>query len=76
MLKHGDATPEDHRKLQYRLCPDRNVPVQTSRYGRDHRVLLAGLRALGPSARGAAVVDPPAMWDRYPAMDLRRYRGI
>lgn len=60
VLKHGDATPQDYRALQRRLHLQRNVLVQPSSYGRDHRVLLAGLRALGPSARGVAVIDPSA----------------
>ena len=59
-LTHEDASPDDYRKLQRRLNLQRNVIVQPSSYGRDHRVMLAGLRALGPSARGVAVIDPGA----------------
>lgn len=60
VLTHGDATPQDYRKLQHRLHLQRNVLVQPSSYGRDHRVLLAGLRELGATARGVAVIDPSA----------------
>jgi len=60
VLKHEDATVDDYRRLQRRLHLERNVLVQPSGYGRDHRVLLAGLRALGRNARGVAVIDPSA----------------
>lgn len=58
VLTHADATPQDYRALQRRLGLARNVVVQPSSYGLDHRVLLAGLKALGESARGVAVIDP------------------
>lgn len=57
-LKHTDASVADYRQLQRRLGLERCVIVQPSSYGVDHRVLLAGLRALGASARGVAVVTP------------------
>lgn len=57
-LRHGDATVADYRRLQQRLGLSRCVIVQPSGYGSDHRVLVAGLRALGPAARGIAVVTP------------------
>lgn len=60
VLRHGDATAQDYRKLQSRLHLQRNVLVQPSSYGRDHRVLLAGLRELGSTARGVAVIDSSA----------------
>ncbi|MDN6885873.1 amidohydrolase family protein [Variovorax sp. CAN2819] len=60
VLKHPDATPQDYRALQRRLGTSRNVVVQPSSYGLDNRVLVAGLKALGDSARGVAVVDPTA----------------
>ncbi|MDZ5461196.1 amidohydrolase family protein [Azohydromonas lata] len=58
VLVHNDASADDYQRLQRRLGLARNVIVQPSSYGRDHRVLLAGLRALGPAARGIAVIDP------------------
>lgn len=57
-LKHPEASVADYRQLQRRLGIDRCVIVQPSSYGVDHRVLLAGLRALGELARGVAVVTP------------------
>ena len=57
-LKHADASVADYRRLQQRLGLERCVIVQPSSYGVDHRVLMAGLRARGESARGVAVVTP------------------
>jgi D-galactarolactone isomerase len=57
-LKHAHASVADYRQLQRRLGLERCVIVQPSSYGVDHRVLVAGLRALGESARGVAVVTP------------------
>ena len=57
-LTHGDASPDEYRALQRRLGLTRNVIVQPSSYGRDHRVLRAGLRAFGAQVRGVAVVGP------------------
>lgn len=65
-LVYGDASADDYRRLQQRLGLTRNVIVQPSSYGHDHRVLLAGLRALGPTARGIAVIAPDV-----PEEDLR-----
>ena len=58
VLEHGDASVDDYRRLQARLGSTRCVVVQPSAYGTDHRVLVAGLRALGGAARGVAVVTP------------------
>lgn len=57
-LIHGNASADDYRQLQQRLGIERCVVVQPSSYGRDHRVLLSGLKALGTCARGIAVIDP------------------
>lgn len=62
-LKHPDASVADYRQLQQRLGIDRCVIVQPSSYGVDHRVLVAGLRELGSSARGVAVVTPDVGMD-------------
>lgn len=55
-LTHADASVADYRQLQRRMGLERCVIVQPSSYGVDHRVLVAGLRALGESSRGVAVV--------------------
>ncbi|KAI3591744.1 hypothetical protein D9X30_3269 [Cupriavidus sp. U2] len=58
VLTHGAATPQQYRYLQRRLGTTRNVVVQPSSYGMDHRAMLAALRYFGESARGVAVVTP------------------
>lgn len=57
-LVHETASVEDYILLRQRLGLERCVVVQPSSYGLDHSVLLAGLKRLGPSARGIAVVTP------------------
>ena len=57
-VTHGDASADDYRQLQRRLGTQRCVVVQPSSYGREHRVLLAGMKALGACARGIAFIDP------------------
>lgn len=60
VLTHTDASVEDYHLLQSRLRLERNVIVQPSSYGRDHRVLLRSLRAGKGLAKGVAVIDPSA----------------
>jgi len=52
-----DALATDYRQLQRRLGTSRVVLVTPSTYGSDNRCMLAGLSALGPEARGVAVID-------------------
>ncbi|WP_444633480.1 amidohydrolase family protein [Cupriavidus oxalaticus] len=58
MLTHGSATPEQYQALQRRLGTSRNVVVQPSSYGADHRALLSALQKFGDTSRGVAVVTP------------------
>lgn len=58
VLTHGAATPSQYQRLQRRLGTTRNVIVQPSSYGTDHRAMLSGLQYFGKSARGVAVVTP------------------
>lgn len=58
MLTHRPATPEQYRALQRRLGVSRNVVVQPSSYGTDHRALLTALQDFGGTARGVAVITP------------------
>lgn len=58
VLTHEAATVAQYRLLQKRLGTTRNVVVQPSSYGTDHRVMLAALRDFGDAARGIAVVTP------------------
>ncbi len=75
-LVHGDASGDDYRRLQQRLGLTRNVIVQPSSYGRDHRVLLAGLRALGPAARGIAVIAPDVPEEELSALQAAGVVGV
>ena len=47
----------DYLKVRKRLGIERTVVVQPSAYGTDNRCTLEGMAAIGPSARGIAVVD-------------------
>lgn len=52
-----DATVAEYRGVQRRLGLERVVVVQPTAYGRDNRCTLEAVAALGPNARGIAVVD-------------------
>src|ERR1700687_2444482 len=52
-----DASVSDYLKVRARLGVERNVVVQPSTYGKDNRCTLEAMIAIGPSARGVAVVD-------------------
>jgi predicted TIM-barrel fold metal-dependent hydrolase len=58
VLTHDAATPAQYERLRERLGIRRNVIVQPSSYGTDHRATLAALQYFGPFARGVAVVTP------------------
>ncbi|MDP9877969.1 putative TIM-barrel fold metal-dependent hydrolase [Variovorax boronicumulans] len=73
VLTHTDASVEDYRLLQSRLGLERNVIVQPSSYGRDHRVLLRSLRASKGLARGVAVIDPSATPEE---LEVLRAHGV
>src|SRR5437773_4548282 len=53
-----NATVEDYRLLQKRIGTTRVVIVQPRNYATDNEVTLYAVRALGPNARGVAVVHP------------------
>lgn len=73
VLTHADAAVEDYRLLQSRLRLERNVIVQPSSYGRDHRVLLRSLRASRGLAKGVAVIDPSATPEE---LEVLRAHGV
>lgn len=52
-----DASLADYLKARAKLGIDRTVVVQPSVYGKDNSCLLDVMTAIGPSARGIAVVD-------------------
>ena len=51
------ATAADYRQVQRRLGLERVLVVQSSTHGTDHACLLDAIAALGPGARGVAMVD-------------------
>lgn len=54
----GHFPAEAYRAMQRRVGLARVVVVQPNAYGADNRVTLAAIAALGPGARGVAVVRP------------------
>jgi len=66
-----DASAGDYRALQRRLGTSRCVLVTPSTYGSDNRCMLDGLAALGPQARGVAVIDGSESDDQ-----LQRLHGL
>jgi D-galactarolactone isomerase len=52
-----NALVADYLKMRARLGIERTVVVQPSAYGKDNRCTLEAMAAIGPSARGIAVVD-------------------
>jgi D-galactarolactone isomerase len=52
-----DAPVSAYLKVRERLGIERSVVVQPTTYGTDNRCTLEGMKALGSSARGVAVVD-------------------
>src|SRR5712691_7385861 len=56
-IEAPDASVADYLKMRTRLGIERSVVVQPSTYGKDNRCTLAAMAAIGPSARGVAVVD-------------------
>lgn len=53
----GDFREEAYRAMRERLGLARVIVVQPNAYRFDNRVTLAAIRALGPGAKGVAVVD-------------------
>ena len=54
----GHFPVEAYRAMQQRVGLTRVVVVQPNAYGADNRVTLEAVAALGPAARGVAVVRP------------------
>jgi D-galactarolactone isomerase len=52
-----DALVPQYLAMRKRLGVERNVVVQPTAYGKDNRCTLEAIAAIGPSARGVAVVD-------------------
>jgi predicted TIM-barrel fold metal-dependent hydrolase len=56
-IRPAPATPDDYRLVQKRTGTSRVVIVQPSTYGTDNAATLYAVAALGPGARGVAVID-------------------
>lgn len=56
----AEASVESYREVRDRLGIERTIVVQPSVYGTDNRCTLDAIAALGPGARGIAVVSPDA----------------
>jgi D-galactarolactone isomerase len=72
-----DALVPAYMKVRERLGIDRTVIVQPSAYGADNRCTLEAMAAIGPSARGVAVVEPSvtdAELDRLTRLGIRGIR--
>ncbi len=75
--QHSDATVADYALLQQRIGTKRVVVVTPSAYGTDNGPTLDGMAALGPHARGVAVVDTTvsdAELERLAAFGIRGIR--
>src|SRR5215470_8108955 len=57
-FKPPNAPPAAYREVQRDLGVTRAIVVQPTGYGFDNRCTLEGMAALGPGARGIAVVPP------------------
>lgn len=66
-----DASAQDYQQLQRRIGTTRAVLVTPSTYGTDNRCMLESLAALGPEARGVAVID-----GRESDAELRRLQAL
>jgi len=73
----ADASVSDYLAMRKRLGVARTVVVQPSTYGKDNRCTLEAMAAIGPSARGIAVVDETvtdAELDRLTKLGMRGIR--
>jgi D-galactarolactone isomerase len=57
-LNPPDATVDDYLQVKQWLGIDRCIVVQPNAYGDDNRATMAGMKALGASARAVVVVKP------------------
>jgi len=73
---HPDAFPADYRKIQERIGTQRCVVVTPSAYGTNNQVTLDGMAAMGPNARGVAVVDTSVSDDELQRLHKLGVRGV
>lgn len=76
-ILHGDALVPAYQAMCRRLGIERTVVVQPTAYGTDNRCTLEAMAALGPGARGVAVLDEhvtDAELERLTALGMRGVR--
>ena len=71
-----DALISEYRELQRRLGLERVVVVQPDAYGQDNRCTLDAIAALGPGARGIAIVDDTATDAELDRLTRAGMRGV
>jgi predicted TIM-barrel fold metal-dependent hydrolase len=71
-----NALVADYRRLQQRIGTSRTVVVTPAAYATDNAVTLDAVAALGPEARGVAVVHPAVADAELKAMDAAGIRGV
>jgi predicted TIM-barrel fold metal-dependent hydrolase len=76
VLRPGDASVADYRKLQRRIGTTRNVVVQPSTYGVDNSCMLDALAQFGATARGVAVVNTAVTDAELKRLEAAGVRGI
>ncbi|MCC6947223.1 MAG: amidohydrolase family protein [Bradyrhizobiaceae bacterium] len=75
-IVHGDALVPDYLAVCKRLGIERTVVVQPTAYGTDNRCTLEAMAAIGPGARGVAVVDQSATDEELQRLTRLGIRGI
>jgi D-galactarolactone isomerase len=75
-IVHGDALIPAYDAVRARLGIERTVVVQPTAYGTDNRCTLEAMAALGPGARGVAVVDEGVTDTKLERMTQLGVRGI
>jgi len=75
-IVHGDALVPEYMKVCKRLGIERTVVVQPTAYGTDNRCTLDAMAAIGPGARGVAVVDQSVTDEELARLTGLGIRGI
>jgi D-galactarolactone isomerase len=75
-FKPPNASVADYMKVRERVVITRTVVVQPSSYGKDNSCTLEAMAAIGPSARGIAVVDASATDKEMERLTKAGIRGI
>ena len=75
-FKPPNASPSAYRDVQRNLGITRAIVVQPTGYGFDNRCTLEGMAALGPGARGIAVVHPEVGDEELQRLTEAGIRGV